>query len=172
MATLEDVQQSLADIRSVLRDDPGSPEALQVRQREEEPSKTHIELLAPFLTFSVLPTCSLCWAQIEAELQAAVSEAQQTLAGLQAGAACAQDASLPQNVVEADTEEPQADEEAGSGAPLSLEMQGARMRAAPAGEPDFAALARKYPDLRKHVRLSAAGRGSIDFTDFEAARCA
>ena len=37
-------------------------------------------------------------------------------------------------------------------------------------EPDFAALARKYPELRAHVRLGASGRGSIDFTDSEAAR--
>lgn len=37
-------------------------------------------------------------------------------------------------------------------------------------EPDFAELARQYPDLREHVHIGRSGRGSIDFTNFEAAR--
>ena len=122
--------------------------------------------------FSNAPKLLLCWAQIEAELQAAVSEAQQARAGLAAGVSAApQDASLPEHAAEADAGEAQPDEQA-SGTPLSFDTLGARIRAAPAGEPDFAALAQKYPSLRKHVRLGAAGRGSIDFTDFEAARYA
>ena len=38
-------------------------------------------------------------------------------------------------------------------------------------EPDFMALARKHPDLARHVRPNRQGRGVIDFTSFEAARC-
>ena len=37
-------------------------------------------------------------------------------------------------------------------------------------EPDFLALAAKYPDLAPHVLLRQPGRGAIDFTNFEAAR--
>ena len=44
-----------------------------------------------------------------------------------------------------------------------------RRRRAHAG-PDFMALARKHPDLARHVRPNRQGRGVIDFTDFEAAR--
>ena len=37
-------------------------------------------------------------------------------------------------------------------------------------EPDFLALAERYPDLAPHVRLGQQGRGVIDFKSFEAAR--
>jgi len=37
-------------------------------------------------------------------------------------------------------------------------------------EPDFAQLARRYPELAPFVRIGPGGRGSIDFTNFEAAR--
>ena len=37
-------------------------------------------------------------------------------------------------------------------------------------EPDFMALAKKYPDLAPYVRPNRQGRGVIDFTDFQAAR--
>ena len=92
------------------------------------------------------------------------------LAGLQDNAAAMQhDASLPQNAAEAEEATEAADE-----VPLSPQdgaLVGARARSHPAAsEPDFVALARKHPELRAHVRLGAGGRGSIDFTDFEAAR--
>ena len=37
-------------------------------------------------------------------------------------------------------------------------------------EPDFLALAERYPDLAPHVRPGQQGRGVIDFKNFEAAR--
>ncbi len=37
-------------------------------------------------------------------------------------------------------------------------------------EPDFAQLAGRYPELSPHVKVGPSGRGSIDFTNFEAAR--
>ena len=39
-------------------------------------------------------------------------------------------------------------------------------------EPDFAALAQRFPALRPYVRGAPGGRGKIDFTDSAAARCA
>jgi hypothetical protein len=45
-----------------------------------------------------------------------------------------------------------------------------RHRQASTSEPDFAELAELYPDLRKYVRIGRSGRGSIDFTDPQAAR--
>ncbi len=37
-------------------------------------------------------------------------------------------------------------------------------------KPDFAQLARRYPELEPHVTVGPSGRGSIDFRCFEAAR--
>ena len=135
----------------------------------------------------------VAFVQAKDELEAAIEETQNALRGLQGGdstAAAEAEATvpqppansasqpgaevrLPQNVVEPEADAEQLPKAANAGAQDTCEWAPAHRAQGTAaeGEPDFAALAQKYPELRPYVRVGRNRRGSIDFTNFEAARC-
>ena len=82
------------------------------------------------------------------------------------------EAHLPQNALEAEEDAEQLPDITSPGTQDAHIWAPAHGRQAAAdAEPDFAKLAGSYPELRPYVRVGRNGRGSIDFTDFEAARC-
>lgn len=131
--------------------------------------------------------------QAKAELEAAVLETESALRDLQgagsighawagadetqhaaeAGTQPVEHALLPQNILVAEPDAEQLPYCPETGAPGACDwaVPHEKQATAEAEEPDFAALAQRYPELRPYVRVGRNGRGSIDFTVFEAARC-
>lgn len=177
-AALREYTAAKAELEDILESDPENVELKQVSG-----IRTNARLCSPLTSHVHHKVCTCV--QVLHDLNSAIRDAQEALDAAEASGSVAtaapvlgvesahakNEVHVPKVIVNRDAPASSSRQglhtsKGGSNAAATAQLQ----RIWREEEPDFAQLAARYPELSPHVKVGPRGRGSIEFTNFEASR--